>query len=197
MLFRNEKRDIKDFLPRVLVHIDGIDTDMVSSYVMDSVIQFIRDSKIPTEIVCLKLDACVDSYKLHIDDRILEVIAARFFSGSRQISGHKQWYYVDGDVLYIENIQVCNLADRVELELLVAPYRDSNKVPDVIYEEWVDAITALTLSKLYLMTDNNWYNPAAANNQASIYQQLVRQARFSRVTKHKAFNMRLSNMRRL
>lgn len=197
MLFGTKTRPVSDFLPRILAHIDGIDVDMVATYTMDAIIQFIRDTKILTEIICFPIDNCVDSYKLNTSNRITEVLSVRFFVNGRQVANHKLSFRIDGDTFYVSGMTQCDMPTTVEVEVAVAPLRDSDEVPEFIYEEWLDAITALTLSKLYLLTDNEWYNPQAANNQTIIYQQLVRQARFTKVTKHKPFNMRLSNKRRL
>ena len=197
MLFGTKTRPISDFLSRILSHIDGIDVDMVATYTMDAIIQFLRDTKIMTEIICFDLGECTNSYKLHTANRITEVLSVRFIVNYRQRPNHHFQYRIDGDVFYLDTIPHWAYQASVEVEVAVAPPRDSEEVPDILYEEWIDAITALTLSKLYLLTDNEWYNPQAANNQNIQYQQLVRQARFSRVTKHKPFNMRLANKRRL
>lgn len=197
MLFGEKTRPIADFLPRVLAHIDGIDVDMATTYTMDAAIQFIRDTKILTEIVCFDLDDCTFSYKLTTKRRITEVIAVRFFINGRQQPNHGFAYRIEGDVFYLDTIPHCAHQASVEVELSVAPARDSYELPDWLYEDWVDAVTALTLSRLYLLTDNEWYNPQAAANQYSQYQQFARQARFTKVTKHKPFNMRLANTRRL
>lgn len=195
-MFGQKTRPITDFLPRILAHIDGIDTDMVQTYVMDSIIQFLRDTKVLTEVICLELDPCTPSYKLHTNHRITEVLFMRFFSGDNyQLPANTVDYRVQGDTLYVGTIPPCHRLT-VEIEVAVAPNRDSEVVPEFLYEDWVEAITALTLSRLYLLTDNDWYNPQAANNQMSIYGQLIRQARFSNITKHKPFKMRLSNLRK-
>lgn len=195
-MFGQKTRPITDFLPRILSHIDGVDTDMVSTYTMDSVIQFLRDTKILKEIVCLELDPCIPSYKLHTNNRITEVMSVRFFSDNTyQLPPNSVDYRIQDDTLYLGTIPPCHKLS-VEIELAVAPSRDSEEVPEFIYEDWVDAITALTLSKLYLLTDNEWYNPQAANNQTTLYSHLVRQARFTNITKHKPFQMRLANLRK-
>lgn len=196
-MFGNKTRPIADFLPRVLAHIDGIDTDMVATYTMDSVIQFLRDTKLMTEIICLSLEECKDSYRLNTVNRITEVLAVRFIINGRQQFIPPLNYRITDDVLYLQGSLQGLYQASVEVEVAVAPKRDSEDVPEFIYEEWVDAITALTLSKLYLLTDNEWYNPQAANNQNNLYQQSVRQALFGRVTKHKPLNMRLRSQRRL
>lgn len=194
-MFGNKTRPVSDFLPRILSHIDGVDTDMVSIYVMDAIIQFLRDTKILTEIVCVNLEPCIKSYKLHTKYRISEIVSVRFFSNGQRLPPNSVEYRVQNDVLYVNLYPSC-FKLTAEIELAVAPPRDSEEVPDIIYEEWIDAITALTLSKLYLMTDNEWYNPQAANNQVIQYQQLIRQARFTNITKHKPFQMKLANKRR-
>ena len=196
MLFGTKTRPVSDFLPRILSHIDGIDVDMVATYTMDAIIQFLRDTKIMTEIICFPLESCINSYKLNTANRITEVLSVRIFVNGQQRNNHQIPFRIDGDTFYVDGITNCDMPTTVEIEVAVAPLRDSEEVPDVLYEEWIDAITALTLSKLYLMTDNEWYNPQAANNQVTLYQQLVRQARFTKVTKHKPFNMRLSNRRK-
>lgn len=195
MLFGTSTRPISDFLPRIQAHIDGADTDMVAIYTMDAVIQFLRDTKIMTEIICIALDSCTNSYKLSTANRISEVLSVRFFSGDHQIPNHQIPFRIEGDTFYIDSSIKCAMPCTVEIEVAVAPLRDSEEVPDFLYEEWIDAIVALTLSKLYLMTDNEWYNPQAANNQMTLYQQLTRQARFTKITKNKPLNMRLSSMR--
>lgn len=191
MLFGTKKRPVSDFLPRVLAHIDGIDSNMVSTYIMDAVIQFIRDTKVLTEIQCITLEPCIESYKLHSDNYITEILEVRFFANGKLLDRTMFSYRVDNGTLYVAPSCICDKVT-VEVEFCVTPSRDSDEVPDFIYEEWVDAITALTLSKLYLLTDNQWYNQAASNNQLSIYQQLCRQARISRITKHKPLNIRLA-----
>lgn len=197
MLFGEKLRPLSDFLPRVLSHIDGIDVDMVATYTMDSIIQFIRDTKLLTEVICIDLKDCVHSYKLNTTRRIMEVISVRFVVNGQQRPSYQFKYRIEGDVFYLDNLPSCALDARVEIELAVNLPRDCDEVPDVIYEEWVDAVTALTLTKLYLLTDNDWYNPQAAGNQQGLYQQLVKQARFSTVTKHRPLVMRLVNKRRL
>ena len=79
MLFGQETRPIADFLPRILAHIDGVDEEMVAILAMDAVIQFVRDSQILSEVVCVTLEPCIESYKLHTRLRPYEVLALRVF----------------------------------------------------------------------------------------------------------------------
>lgn len=194
MLFGTKTRPISDFLPRITIHIEGIDTDMVASYIADAIVQFLRDTKCLTEIVCLELEPCVNSYKLNTKNRIIEVKSVRFYVGGVRYPTHNFQFRIDGDILYVQPCNVCGKVE-VEVELVTNLSRDMEYVPEFIYEDWVEAITHLTLANLYQQTDNDWYNPTAANNRMTQYQQLVNKAMFSNVTKHKPFQMRLSNKR--
>lgn len=193
MEFGEKMRPISDFLPRILSHIDGIDSDMAASYAMDSVLQFLRDSKILTEVVCVTLEDCVDSYKIKTSMRITEILSVRFFVGGRKVPPETFYHRIEGDTLYCDSAPAGTV---VEIECAVAPPRDSAEVPDFIYEDWVDAVVALTLFKLYMMTDNSWHSPRAAEAQMAIYSQLLRQAALTRLTKHKPLRIRLANVRR-
>lgn len=197
MLHGIKKIPLSAFLPRILIHIDGIDNDIVSTYTMDAIIQFLRDTKLQSEISCIRFQECVMSYAIPTTGYMTEVLSVRFFVNGQQMPNHKFPYRIENNTLYLEGLPACLMTAHAEVELATVPRRDDTEVAEFIYEEWVDAITALTLSKLYLLTDNEWYNPQAANNQHSIYQQLVRQARFTKVTKNKPFQMRLASKRRL
>lgn len=193
-MFGQKTRPVEDFLPRILAHVDGVDVDMAKAFVVDSAIQFCRDTGVLRELLCLKLDPCRQSYKLHTRYRIIQIHSVRFFSNGMRVHQHATAYYVQDDTFYTTHTSpYANLT--AEVELVVAPARDSDSLPDFLYEDWADAVSALTLSKLYLLTDNAWYDPQAANNQISLYNQLVRQARFTKITKHRPFQMRLVNRR--
>lgn len=196
MLYGEETVPISNFLHRVMLHTEGADNDMVLSYVMDSIIEFVRDAQILTEIVCIDLIPCQDSYKIHTNRRVVEVLSIRIFVDGTLVDSSKFDFRVESNTLYTNNIEP-HSDYKVELEFSVAPYRDSEEVPAFLYEDWVTAITALTLTKLYLLTDTDWYNASAANNQMVVYKQELRKARFRRITKHKPFKMRLANKRRL
>lgn len=194
-MFGEKLRPVADFLPRVMIHIDGVDMDLATTYIMDSIIHFARETKILSETVCIDLEPCRASYKIHTKRRRSELLFAKLF-----INGHMQntdefAYRVDGDTLYTPEIPPCG-DYMMELTFATVPDRDTLEVPDIFYEDWVEAIVALTLSKLYLLTDNEWYNPQAAASQLQIYQQQVNRAMIVRITRHKPLRMRLKNKRR-
>ena len=195
-MFGEKTRPVSDFIPRVMIHIDGVDTDLVATYIMDAIIQFSRESKILTETVCIDLDPCVHSYKVHTKHRIQEVAFARLFVNGYMVNTDDIFYRLEGDTLYVGDTPACG-SRLMELTLVVSPARDSLDVPDVFYEDWAEAVVALTLTKLYLLTDNEWYDVQAASNQQALYTRLLRRAIISRVTRHKPLRMRLKNKRRL
>lgn len=198
MLFGQETRPVTDFLPRIRAHVEGADEEMLQVLAMDAIIQFVRDSQILSEIVCATVEPCIDSYKLHTRLRPYEVLALRIFQYGRQISFHDfpAWVERDFKTLYIDQ-QVCQPGMQVEVELSVVPERDSDEVPAVIYEDWVEPVVAYALARLYRQVENQWYNNPAAEEQLRIYQEFVRKANVNRVTKNKPLQMRLAARRGL
>jgi hypothetical protein len=198
MLFGQETRPATDFLPRIRAHVEGADEEMLQVLAMDAIIQFVRDSQILSEIICVTVEPCIDSYKLHTRLRPYEVLALRIFQHGRQISFHDfpAWVERDFKTLYIDQ-QVCQPGMQIEVELSVVPERDSDEVPAVIYEDWVEPVVAYTLARLYRQVENQWYNNPAAEEQLRIYQEFVRKANINRVTKNKPLQMRLAARRGL
>lgn len=198
MLFGQETRPVTDFLPRIRAHVEGADEEMLQVLAMDAIIQFVRDSQILSEIICVTVEPCIDSYKLHTRLRPYEVLVLRIFQHGRQISFHDfpAWVERDFKTLYIDQ-QVCQPGMQIEVELSVVPVRDSDEVPAVIYEDWVEPVVAYALARLYRQVENQWYNNPAAEEQLRIYQEFVRKANINRVTKNKPLQMRLAARRGL
>lgn len=196
MLFGQETRPIADFLPRILAHIDGVDEEMVAILAMDAVIQFVRDSQILSEVVCVTLEPCIESYKLHTRLRPYEVLALRVLSHGYEIPLHESAVAVDRDfkTLYAQP-NYCTGDNQVEVEFSVVPERDSEDVPAVIYEDWVEPVVAYTLARLHSQPDNQWYNVGEADRQMRLYQEFVRKARINRISRGRPLQMRLAGRR--
>lgn len=198
MLFGQETRPIADFLPRIMAHIDGVDEEMVATFAMDAVVQFARDSQILSEVVCVTLEPCIESYKLHTRLRPYEVLAIRVFSHGREQPLYASAVAVDRDfkTLYVQP-GYCSGDNQVEVEFSVVPERDSEAVPAVIYEDWVEPVVAYTLARLYSQPDNQWYNVGEADRQMKLYQDFVRKARINRISRGRPLQMRLAGRRKL
>lgn len=200
MLTGETERPLSDFLPRVLAHIDGVDVDMAGAFLVDAAIQFSKDTKLLSEVVCVGLEDCTTSYRLPFRNRPTEILSVRVFRDDVLIAPQYFHYRVElgggSAVLYIQSAPDCGCW-RVEVEALIQPTRDSDTLPAVLYEDWIEALSALTLARLYLLTDNQWYNPQAAANQMNIYDSHRRQALVRRITRNRPLQVRLANMRRL
>ena len=196
MLYGEKFVDVDKFLPRIQSSIDGIDTDMAISYIMDAVIQFCRESQLIRRVKCINLECCTTSYPLEVslNERLSELMAVRVFSNGCA-SEQEVNYYIDNDVLYVHEIPHMN-GLTLEVEYTVVPKRDSTEVPEVIYEDWVNAITHLAFSWLYSLGDMEWANLTVADYHARQYQTYLRQARFHTITKHKPIKMKLRPHRR-
>lgn len=196
MLYGEKFVDVDKFLPRIQSSIDGIDTDMAISYIMDAVIQFCRESQLIRRVKCINLESCTTSYPLEVspNERLSELMAVRVFSNGCA-SEQEVNYYINNDVLYVHETPHMN-GLTLEVEYTVVPKRDSTVIPEVIYEDWVNAVTHLAVSWLYSLGDMEWANLTVADYHARQYQTYLRQARFHTVTKHKPIKMKLRPHRR-
>ena len=196
MLYGEKFVDVDKFLPRIQSSIDGIDTDMAISYIMDAVIQFCRESQLIRRVKCINLECCTTSYPLEVspNERLSELMAVRVFSNGCAIEQEVN-YYIDNDVLYVHETPHMN-GLTLEVEYTVVPKRDSTVIPEVIYEDWVNAVTHLAFSGLYSLGDMEWANLTVADYHARQYQTYLRQARFHTITKHKPIKMKLRPHRR-
>lgn len=196
MIFETKLVPISVFIPRVKIHIEEIDDGLVEAFLSDAIIKFLRDTKIFTETFCIPLDACKNSYKIVSAFPITEIQSVIFHSNGTRINADKILYRIYENTLYVENLPpfVENLTADVKVVLSIP--RDSDEVPEFLFEEWLEPILALTLSKLYLITDNEWYNRPAAETQMSLYERYIKQVNFSKITKYKPLHITLSNKRR-
>lgn len=196
MIFDTKLIPISVFTPRVKIHIEEIDDGLVEAFLSDAIIKFLRDTKIFTETFCIPLDACKNSYKIVSAFPITEIQSVIFHSNGSRINTDKILYRIYANTLYVENLPpfVGNLTADVKAILTIP--RDSDEIPEFLFEEWLEPILALTLSKLYLITDNEWYNRPAAETQMSLYERYIKQVNFSKITKYKPLHITLSNKRR-
>lgn len=196
MLYGEKFVDVDKFLPRIQSSIDGIDTDMAISYIMDAVIQFCRESQLIRRVKCINLACCTTSYPIEVspNERLSELMAVRVFSNGCA-SEQEVNYYIANDVLYVHETPHMN-GLTLEVEYTVVPKRDSTTIPEVIYEDWVNAVTHLAFSWLYSLGDMEWANLTVADYHARQYQTYLRQARFHTITKHKPIKMKLRPHRR-
>ena len=196
MLYGEKFVDVDKFLPRIQSSIDGIDTDMAISYIMDAVIQFCRESQLIRRVKCINLECCTTSYPLEVppNERLSELMAVRVFSNGCA-SEQEVNYYIDNDVLYVHETPHMN-GLTLEVEYTVVPKRDSTVIPEVIYEDWVNTVTHLAFSWLYSLGDMEWANLTVADYHTRQYQTYLRQARFHNITKHKPIKMKLRPHRR-
>lgn len=196
MFFEKETVDATVFLPRIAAYIDGADNDMVLAFLSDAVQEFARASHALREIVCVPLKPCVQSYKLHFNLPMLEVLSIRAFYRGVNVPYSQFSPVVENDTLYIgKELREQDTEFQIEVEVSVTPPRDTDVYPAELYERWVTPITARTLAFLYLQTGSEWHNPQAAGNQLSLYQRGVHEALREKITRHRPMQVRLMNMR--
>lgn len=186
-------RPLTDFLPRLQATLGVVDNDMALSYLMDAVVQFCRESRLIRKVECIDVESCTFSYllkKLNKDERLSEVIDVRFYNDGCHNTHSNIKYYVTDNAIYFEDLPPCQKGT-IEVEYSVVPRRDSELVYDVLYEDWLEAIIHLALSKLYRLTDMEWVDFNIAISHAREYENILKASRFHTITKHKGLHLRL------
>ena len=185
---------ISEFVPYIRTAIDGIDEDMALVYIANAIIEFCKDSRILKYTQCIELQPCVDSYILDVPfgrvSEIISVTAQTLGCYARDVSIANS-VYVDGNVLYIDDMPATGAMQDVTITVSLVPRRDSTDVPEVLYEDWVMAVAHAALSSLYLLTDAKWYNPNAAQTNSALYRQFLSRARVKSITAHKPLQPKL------
>lgn len=195
MFVKHLTRPIDDFLPRVTANVNSIDQDMVRSFVTDAVIQFCRESRLIKRFATFFIEPCISTYLLpEIDkhERVSEITGFKLFHAGQHVPHLDVPYYVDdSNTLHINNLPNWQKM-AVQVSYSVVPKRDSELVYEVLYEDWVDAITHLTLHKLFMLSGTDWFNPNLAELHHRQYQQLLKAARVHNISKHNHLNVQLA-----
>lgn len=188
---------VREFIPRVQAALSGIDVEMAAQYIVDAAISFARDSQVLRETICIELVPCQDSYRLETPYNIAEVVSTRryqdpdcgfFGSYSPDTSTH-----VEDGVLYVSPTPTDSQSGvTIEVTVSMVPKRSATKLPEVLYEEWAEAVTFLALTKLYLLADAAWYSLGASRENHAWYKQILMTAKMSNITKHKPLSVRLA-----
>lgn len=193
-MIKSNKAPIEDFLPRITASLKGVDTETAKDYVIDAIIEFARKTQILTEVVCIPLESCITSYIIPQKTKDLRAVAiqsVRFFSKYGDYSQPNIAYYIEADTLYLGDIYHSHVCDRVEIERVFVPYRNSTHVPAELYEDWLVPITHLALSHLYLLTGHDWYNANLSAHHMNLYTKALADVRLSKHIKHRALNIKL------
>lgn len=188
---------VRAFIPRIQAAISGIDVEMAAQYIVDAAISFARDSRVLQDTISISLIHGQDSYRIDTPYTISEVVSSRsyldtpceiFASRVADID-----VYVDEGVLYVSPTPAeGQVSGAVELIVAMAPKRSASTLPEVLYEDWAEAITFLALAKLYLLPDASWYNLGASRENNAWYKQMLITAKMSNITKHKPLSVRLA-----
>lgn len=193
LLYGNPNRQISDFLPRLQATLGVVDSDMATSYLMDAVVQFCRESRLIRRTECIPVEGCTMSYLLKgisDNERVSEIIDVRIFADDKTPAHSNVNYYVDGRTIHFESLPP-HATGIIEVEYSVVPKRDSELVYDVLYEDWLEAIVHLALARLYRLTDMEWIDFAIANFHQQEYERILKASRFHSLTKHKGLHLRL------
>ena len=184
-----KKVPIGTFLPKIVYALStpdgGADTDALNSYVVDTIIDFANRTRILRREVRIKLQPCVDTYRVDPQDCVEIVALLRVCYPGHSVAitprepcgrgcgvscGPTTVSLDDDGVLHVYPPPAdMGTDDYMELVLAVAPKRDACEVDAVVYDKYAPVIVSGTLAELYKNGQAPWFNLTLAQMREAEY----------------------------
>jgi hypothetical protein len=175
MRLLRQTRPLTDFAPHVLANTFGDENQgslpeaAAISYIRNSVISFAERSGILKEKMKIDLQCGLDCYPLVTKncETIIGVKKAKLGDFSEEDCGCTwSWgsvcFEMCDDSLIISPAPTEDIKDGLEVEIIVAPSRDTCDVDAVFYDKWFDAIINGALAEIHLMPNRPWTSNSKA-----------------------------------
>lgn len=182
-------RAIQEFCIKSQILRKNLQFDLEDHDAIDSTLQNSIDIDISTDLANYRIVSLI-RYNLDGIDYIPKqkefVNTASYFDTMEQYSsGVKYFYVVDDTTLRIYDMVSAD-AD-LWIECAVKPLDTVSSVDDVLFDDWLDAITAKAKSRILMMPSKVWSDPKAAAAYHSEYKRELSKARME-VLKQKTNN---------
>ena len=196
-----EKVPVGAFLPKItyaLTTEDGsLDEDAAVSYIVDTVIDFANRTRLLRREVRLRLQPCVDTYKVNAQDCVeivallrachdgypMTIVPREQCGRGCSISCVPRTVSLDEDgILHVSPPPAHDeTTSFIELTLAVAPQRDACEVDAVLYAKYAQTIVAGTLAELYKNGSAPWFNLNLAQIREAEYNRRLSAAGVDRI----------------
>lgn len=117
------------------------------------------------EMCCLGIDDTIE-----LEPTAGEVIGIKLLVNDREISDFSR----SGTTITLDSD--LSEDDEVVITMYLSPERDATELPDVLYTDWLEGISAGVRANLMLMQGKPWFNPGMASAQLQTYNYQVGQA---------------------
>ena len=196
-----EKVPVGAFLPKIAYTLTtedgGFDEDAAASYVVDTVIDFANRTRALRREIRIRLQPCVDTYRVDTQDcvELVALLRACYEGYSAIIVPREQCgrgcgvacgpvtVSIDDDgILHISPPPPPDATDTfIDLTVAVAPKRDACEVDAMVYTKYAQLIVAGTLSELYKISAAPWFNMSLAQMREAEYNRRVASAGVDRI----------------
>ena len=114
----------------------------------------------------------------HVTPRYVEHRAQIQVQWRTQVSQQPAWYYQPSRIqVRLVPIPEAALTDGLEVSMILKPTPVTSEVPDVVYDEHFESITAGVLAELLEMTGKAWHEPRRAETERAMFEAAIDQIR--------------------
>lgn len=188
------KVSLDKFLPHVLAHTAGEGNDNMlpegaaKSFILNSAISFAERSGFLCETIKVDLQCGMSKYPIESlqDETIIGVNKARLGDLSSTDCGMSwNWggvlFSFKDDMLEIYPAPTKDIPAGLEVEIVVAPSRDSCELDAQFYDKWFDAVINGALAEIHMMPNYPWSSVSRSDARRRMFNEDVGRSTVRRV----------------
>lgn len=177
------------FLPHVLAFTIGdeqsgsLPENAALSFIRNAAFTFAEKTGIIKDTIKVDLQCGLDSYPLEVSscEQIIGIKNAKlgefetFDCGFNWSWGNVSFQF-DDDVLQVWPVPTQDIENGLELEVILAPSKDSCEIDSRIYDKWHDAIIHGALAEIHMMPGRPWSSVTRADYRRRLFNEEVSRA---------------------
>lgn len=196
-----KKVPVGAFLPKIMYLLTseegGPDDDAVASYIVDTVIDFANRTRILRRDIRIRLQPCVDTYRVDAQDCVEIVALLRACHDGypavivpREACGRGCSVSCGALAVSLDEDGILHISpppapgaepEFIDLTVAVAPKRDACEVDELVYTKYLQVIVSGTLAELYKNGSAPWFNLTLAQARETEYNRRLSAAGVDRI----------------
>ncbi len=156
------------FVSNILPYVPGCPEVLIKAETLRVATEFCRKTHIWQEVE--ESTATEGDETITLSPASGDVVGVKVQINEREISD----YTLSGVTVTLED--ELSEDDEIKVTLYLTPERDATELPDILYNDWLEAISAGVRSRLMLMPEKPWSNPNMVMIHAQTYQHQTGQA---------------------
>ena len=158
------------FIQYILPFVPGCPKPLIKTHALLAANEFCRKSFVWQEEITETISSATDEVYAAPYSGGADVVDINVTVNDRAVSN----YTFSAGMITFESDLAAD--DEVEITLFLAPARDAEDLPDILYDDWLEGIAAGARATLMRMPGKDWYNPQAAMMEHQLFAHYIGQA---------------------